>query len=359
MNKTSWTILCTASSLLLAGHAGAQSTAQSTAQGTTQSTTRSSEPRAMLAVVSKGLPGVTLFDAATDEQICQRQMGVAPHEAAFSADGRLLFVPIYSSANIGQPGPDGQAINFMRTSDCVIETTLDTGEFKRPHYIEQGPSGLLYVTAEMNEAILVVDPEQPAIIDTLPTGSRNTHFFAMTSDEKLIFTSNVSDGTLSVIDISGERLLTTVDAGASNQRMTVSPDDRWFVTSLWQAGQIAFYRVSDQQLDFTVDIEGSPFVARFSPDGRYLYNMGMAPRGSQPAGIRVWKVDVETREVAATSSDALGSGTGSLQVNPVNGQLYLTAYSGTVNVLDPDTLELQRQFAAADTPDGLFFWAPE
>lgn len=343
MNKTSWIILCATSTLLLPGHAGAQGAA----------------PRAVLAVVSKGLPGVTLYDAATDQQLCQRQMDVAPHEAAFSHDGRLLFVPIYSSANIGQPGPDGQAINFMRTADCVIETTLDTGDFKRPHYIEQGPSGRLYVTAEMNEAILVVDPQEPAIVGTLPTGSRNTHFFAMTSDERLIFTSNVSDGTLSVIDIPGERLLTTVDAGASNQRMTVSPDDRWFVTSLWQAGQIAFYRVSDQQLDFTVDIEGSPFVARFSPDGRHLYNMGMAPRGSQPAGIRVWKIDVETREVTATSSDALGSGTGSLHVNPVNGQLYLTAYSGMVNVLDPDTLALQRQFEAADTPDGLFFWAPE
>ena len=37
-------------------------------------------PRALLAVVSKGLPGVTLFDAVTDQQICQAKMDVAPHE---------------------------------------------------------------------------------------------------------------------------------------------------------------------------------------------------------------------------------------------------------------------------------------
>src|SRR5262245_44527784 len=73
--------------------------------------------RAFFAVVSKGLPGVTLYDAATDRQICQARMDVAPHEAAFSRDGRMLYVPIYSSVNIGQPGPDGHAINFMRTSD--------------------------------------------------------------------------------------------------------------------------------------------------------------------------------------------------------------------------------------------------
>lgn len=342
MKNTYWALACVASTLLLPGQAGAQD----------------ATPQAMFVVVNKGLPGVTLYDATTNQQLCQARMDPAPHEAAFSEDGRLLYVPIYSSANIGQPGPDGHAIHFMRTADCSIETTLDTGDFKRPHYIEQGPNGLLYVTAEMNEAILVVDPAQPAIVDTLPTGSLNTHFFAMTSDGGRLFTSNVSDRTLSVIDVPGKQLLSTIDAGATNQRMTVSPDDRWFVTSLWQEQKIAFYRVDDQQLDFIVDIDGGPFVSRFSPDSKYLYNMGMAP-GGRAAGLRVWKIDVNTQEIVATSSDmALGAGTGSLQVNPVNGQIYLTAYSGVVSVLDPDTLELLQQFDTADTPDGLFFWSP-
>ena len=316
-----------------------------------------SPPRALLAVVSKALPGVTLYDAATDQQICQAKMDVAPHEAAFSNDGRKLYVPIYSSANIGQPGPDGHTINFMRTSDCGIEFALDTGEVKRPHYAETGRSGLLYVTAEQQQAILVVDPAKRAIIGRIPTGSSNTHFFALSQDERRIYTSNVNDRTLSVLDVPGRKLLATVDAGASNQRMTLSPDGRWFVTSLWQSRKIAFYRTADHQLDFAVDIDGGPFVSRFSPDGKALFNMGNAPPNAQPAGIRVWKVDTATRQVVATSSQPLGVGTGSLQVNPVNGQLYLTAYSGQVYVLDPDSLQVLRQFPAAETPDGLFFFS--
>ena len=47
--------------------------------------------RALLAVVSKGLPGVTIYDAASDRQICQVKMDVAPHEAAFSPGGRMLY----------------------------------------------------------------------------------------------------------------------------------------------------------------------------------------------------------------------------------------------------------------------------
>jgi DNA-binding beta-propeller fold protein YncE len=317
---------------------------------------RAAAPPVVMAVVSKGLPGVVLYDAATDREICRATLDVAPHEAAFTADGRTLVVPIYSSANIGQPGPDGHTIVFLRTADCSVEAALDTGEVKRPHYAELGRrTGLVYVTAEQDEAILVVDPRKHVIRGRLPTGSDKTHFFALSSDERRAFTSNVSDGTLSVIDVRLGKVLATVDAGASNQRMTVSPDDRWFVTSLWQSGRIAFYRTSDHQLDFDVPVEGSPFVARFSPDGRTLYNMGMPPRGGGPGGIRVWKVDVATRRVVATSTEDLGTGTGGIEVNPVNGRLYLTAYSGTVSVLDPQTLKLLAQFPSAATPDGLFF----
>ena len=309
----------------------------------------------LMVVVSKGLPGIVLFDADTDEEICRATMKPAPHEAAFSRDGRTLYVPVYSPANIGQAGPDEHEIHFVRTSDCSIEATLDTGEYLRPHFPEVGPSGMLYVTAELKESILVVDPKARKIAGTIPTGSNATHFFGMTSDEKKMFTSNVSAATISVLDIPAKKVITTVGTGSGNQRMTVSPDDRWFVTSIGQGRKMSFFRTSDYQLDFDIELDGSPFVARFSPDGKSIYNMGNAPRGATPTGIRVWKADVASRKVVATSTDNLGTGTGGIQVSPFNGRVYISAYSGQVSVLDPDTLKVVKQFPTPMTPDGLFF----
>jgi DNA-binding beta-propeller fold protein YncE len=309
----------------------------------------------LMVVVSKGLPGIVLYDADTDQEICQATMKPAPHEAAFSRDGRTLYVPVYSPANVGQPGPNEHEIHFVRTSDCSIESTLDTGEYLRPHFPEVGASGMLYVTAEMKESILLVDPKTRAIAGTIPTGSNLTHFFAMTSDEKKAFTSNVSAATVSVLDIPGRKLITTVSTGSGNQRMTVSPDDKWFVTNIGQGSKMSFFRTSDYQLDFDIPLDGSPFVSRFSPDGKSIYNMGNAPRGATPAGIRVWKADVASKKVVATSSDNLGTGTGGIQVSPFNGRVYLSAYSGQVSVLDPDTLKVVKQFPTPMTPDGLFF----
>ncbi|HVZ20236.1 MAG TPA: hypothetical protein VG871_04200 [Vicinamibacterales bacterium] len=311
--------------------------------------------RHLLVVVSKGLPGIVLYDADTDAEICRATMTPAPHEAAFSRDGRTLYVPVYSPVNIGQPGPDEHTIHFLRTSDCSIEATLDTGDYKRPHFPEEGPSGKLYVTAETKASILIIDPKTHAIVGTLPTGSTSTHFFAMTRDGKQIFTSNVGASTMSVIDVPSQKLVATVNTESGNQRMTVSPDDRWFVTSLGQARKIAFYRTADHQLDFDVTLDGGPFVARFSPDGKSVYDMGNAPRGTTPGGIRVWKVDVGSKQVVATSSEALGFGTGGIQVSPFNGRVYISAYSGQVTELDPDTLKIVKQFPTPPTPDGLFF----
>ena len=54
---------------------------------------------------------------------------------------------------------------------------------------------MLYVTAELKESILQIDPKARKIVGTLPTGSTSTHFFAITSDARKVFTSNVSAAT--------------------------------------------------------------------------------------------------------------------------------------------------------------------
>ena len=307
-----------------------------------------------MVVVSKGLPGIVLYDADTDEEICR-----ADDEAGAARGGVLTRRPHAVCAGLqpGQRRPGRDRTNTRSTSsstsDCSIESTLDTGEYLRPHFPEVGASGMLYVTAEMKESILLVDPKTRAIAGTIPTGSNLTHFFAMTSDEKKAFTSNVSAATVSVLDIPGRKLITTVSTGSGNQRMTVSPDDKWFVTNIGQGSKMSFFRTSDYQLDFDIPLDGSPFVSRFSPDGKSIYNMGNAPRGATPAGIRVWKADVASKKVVATSADNLGTGTGGIQVSPFNGRVYISAYSGQVSVLDPDTLKVVKQFPTPMTPDGL------
>ena len=328
-------------------------------------------------VVAKQQPGITLYDARTDEVICKAKTGISPHEAAFSLDGRVAYVPVYGNANVGQPGTDEHALHFISTSDCRELAVMDTGEHTRPHAIAVGRSGLAYVTSENKQSIAIIDPKTRTVVGSVPTGSPFTHFLAVTADEKQAFTSNVGSKTISVLDLSSRTMAKSLETGTNNQRMAISPNQRWFASQLGQERKVNVYRVTDAGLDFSVPVDGSPFVGRFSADNKYYFVMGSAggaatvpaaaaggtapppaqpPPSAGPPGLRVWKIDIANRSVVATSIDALGSGTGGLAINPVNGRIYVSALtSNQVSVLDPDSLKLVKQLATEPTPDGIYF----
>ena len=273
----------------------------------------------LMIVVEKALPGATLYDADTDQPICDMNVGtMSPHEAAFSLDGRTAYIPIYGSTNEGVPGTNGHTIDFFRTSDCSKTASLDTGKYLRPHGMGVGSSGMLYVTSEMAQSILLIDPRQPKIIAAIPTGSPWTHMLAVTRNENQAFTSNVRSKTISVLDIPNRKIAKTIATSSDNHRMIVSPDGQWFITSLVE-GKVLFYRVSDDSLDFSVSIDGWAFVGKFGADGLY-YEMGSgSPPSSTSWGtgpVRVWKIDPKARKVLGTSTENLGAGTGSLAINP-------------------------------------------
>lgn len=315
----------------------------------------------LMIVVEKDLPGATIYNADTDEPICEARMEIkSPHEAAFSLDGRTAYIPVYGSTNEGVPGTNGHEIDFFRTSDCQKIASLDTGKYERPHGMWVGRSGTLYVTSEIASSLLLVDPSRQKILAAIPTGSPWTHMMAVTADEKQVFASNVRSETISVLDIPGRKLVTTIPTTSNNHRMTLSRDQKWFVTSL-EEGKVMFYRTSDNALDFYVGVEGWAFVGKFAADGMY-YEMGsVAPRGSTSWGtgpLRVWKIDPVSHKLLSSSTDDLGAGTGSLAINPFNHKIYVTAFaSNQVDVLDPATLKVIKRLPTKDTPDGIEFTA--
>ncbi len=317
-------------------------------------------------VVSKQQPGVTLFDARTDAVICKAKTGVSPHEAAFSQDGRLALIPVYGNSNQGQPGTDEHAIHIISTSDCSEIGIVDTGDYTRPHGIVVGKSGLAYVTSENKQSIIIVDPRTRAVVGAISTESPSTHSLAVTADEKTAVTSNVGARTISVIDIPGRKLVKTIETPTPNQRVAISPNQQWFTNQLGQNRTVTFYRVGDAAVDFAVPVDGSPFIGAFSADNKFYFVMGSVGggRGAQPpqppppgpVGLRVWKIDLSTRAVVATSSEPLGTGAGGLAISPVNGRIYLSSLmANQVSVLDPESLKVVKQIATEPTPDGIYF----
>ncbi len=312
-------------------------------------------------VVEKGLPGATIYDADTDQPVCDAKAGaMSPHEAAFSLDGRTAYIPLYGSTNIGVPGTNEHVVEFFRTSDCKKIASLDTGTYLRPHGLWVGRSGTLYVTSELAQSILLIDPRKPKIIATIPSGSPWTHMLAVTADEKQAFASNTRSKTISILDIPDRKIVSTIDTTSANHRMTISPDGKWFVTNL-EEGKVSFYRISDDSLAFSIPVDGWAFVGKFGSHGFYYLMGSGSPHSNKAWGtgpVRVWKIDPKTRKVLASATDDLGSGTGSLAINPFNHEIYVSAMvNNQIDVIDPATLKVLERLPTKQTPDCIEFTA--
>src|SRR4051794_14515537 len=245
-------------------------------------------PKRLFFVVCKDLPGVTVYDADTNTRVAQAITPgtINPHEAAFSRDGRSVYVPIYGTSGVGKPGEHGHTVHVFDSLTGVEQASLDTGKYLRPHCITVGQeTGTIYASAEVAESLILIDPAQPAIVGAISTGSNTSHMFALTRDEQKAFVSNVRSKNVSVLDMRTRQLEAVLPTDGENQRMTLSPDERWFVTNLGPAGTIAFFRTADHRLDFTIPVPGTPFVAKFSQDGQFLYGAGFAG----PRNLAAWK----------------------------------------------------------------------
>jgi DNA-binding beta-propeller fold protein YncE len=83
-------------------------------------------------------------------------VGVSGHEISLSSDQRFAYVPIYSDAVLGDPGSNGRTIDVVDLETRRVAASIDLGRPLRPHSAVFGPDGLLYVTAELIDAVEII-----------------------------------------------------------------------------------------------------------------------------------------------------------------------------------------------------------
>jgi YVTN family beta-propeller protein len=292
----------------------------------------------LMLIVSKGLPGVTIYDADSEDVVCRAKTEASLGEAAFSIDGHTAYVPTEHS------------LHFIGTSDCKDNYVLDTGSDQRLHGIVIGISGNIYVTAEASKSVLVINSGTHKVTAHVPTGSEYSHMLVITRDEAKAYVSNVAAKTLSVLDIPGRKLLQQIPTDSENQRVALSPDQHWLVTNLGPDHKVAFYRTADNQLDFSIPVDGVPFTAKFARSDTIF------DAGTQDGKIRVWRIDPQQKKVVATTTDELGTSVGSLAVNPFDGLIYVSDQdSSKVAEINPATMKVEKRLYADKTPDCIVF----
>src|SRR2546427_9214368 len=162
--------------------------------------------KGLLVVTNQKEHTVLVVDPDARRELAKVVVGVNGHEVMVSKDGRFAYVPIYGNSGVGRPGTDGSTIDVVDLQEWKLTATIDLGKPLRPHRAEWGPDGLLYVTAELANAVDVVDATTRKVVAEIPTGQKESHMLVISPDGTRGYTANVGAGSVSVLDLAKRSL---------------------------------------------------------------------------------------------------------------------------------------------------------
>jgi YVTN family beta-propeller protein len=223
-----------------------------------------------LLVVNQAEHTLLMVDPRAKREIGRTVVGVNGHEVAVSQDGRLAYVPIYSNVAIGEPGTDGDHIDVVDLQTRKVSGSVNLGKPVRPHRALLGPDGLLYVTAELDNAVDVVDPATLKVVGQIPTGAPQTHMLALSPDGERGYTANVSAGSVSVLDLKKRKLITVIPVAKTIQRISISPDGGRVFTQDRDTPRVAVIDTATNKISGWIDMPELPFASAATADGRWL-----------------------------------------------------------------------------------------
>lgn len=312
-------------------------------------------PPGYLVIANQRDHTLLLVDLATHQQVAAVEVGVNGHEVAVSPDKKFAYVPIYGNSGVGKPGTDGQMIDIVDLRTHSIAGHIDLGKPVRPHCAKFGPDGLLYVSAELSDAIFVVDPVTRKVVGEIPTGAEQSHMFVISPDGAKAYTANVSTGSVSVLDLKKRALITVIPVAKTVQRISISPDGRYVFTHDQDQPRIAMIDASTNKVMSWLDVPNTVYTSAVTPDNKWLI-------AGSPAGkifiLDLWPTRLSSSTLVRASVD-VPAATGEILLSPDGARAFLSCpQGGSIQILDLASAELQPPIVLTPGVDGLDWAGP-
>lgn len=308
------------------------------------------EGNGLLVVANQKEHTVLVVDPDERRELAKIVVGVNGHEVMVSKDGRFAYVPIYGNSGVGRPGTDGSTIDVIDLRERKLAGTIDLGKPLRPDRAEWGPDGLLYVTAELANAVDVVDPTTRKVIAEIPTGQKESHMLVISPDGRRGYTANVGAGSVSVLDLAKRSLITTIPVAKAVQRISMSPDGRRVFTHDQDASRIAVIDTATDKIVDWIAVPTPVYASEPAPDGRWLLALNRTDA--------LYVIDLQSLKVARMLK--ISQGASEILIRPGGDVAYISGTgAGRIDVLNLHSRELEKPIDLTPGVDGLAWAAPK
>jgi YVTN family beta-propeller protein len=331
-------------------------------------------PSPALLILEKSDSTLVIVDPASLKIVGRVPAGPDPHEVESSSDGKLAYISNY--------GGSDSALHTISVVDLTARKALpsiDLGALHSPHGLAFA-GGKLYFTAETNKVAGRYDPATQTIDWLIGTGQDRTHMVAVSATLDRVFTSNVSSGTISIIEQvsapnpgpppsatppsggpppgpppGGPRKtwrVTNVAAGRGSEGFDLSPDGKEIWVANAQDGTVTIIDVATKKVTQTLPIPVRGNRLKFTPDGKRVLVSG-GSSGSSGANLVILD-GVTHKEVRSFD---FGGGSAGILIVPDGSRAYVAVSSkDKVALVDLTRLEIDGYIATGKGPDGLA-WA--
>jgi len=324
-----------------------------------------------LLVLSKKDHTLAVVDPATLKVLGKAPVGDDPHEVIASSDGTTAYVSNYG----------GGAFNTLAVIDLAGPKTLesiDLGALRGPHGLTF-VGGKTWFTVEGSKAIGRYDPAIKKVDWVMGTGQNRTHMIYVSDDMQQIVTTNVSSGTVTILDMQEMRMgpppgapgtpppggmppggpgggaprkdwnETVVKVGGGSEGFDISPDKKevWVANS--QDGTISVIDLPGKKVVETLqaNVRGANRL-RFTPDGKLVLV-------SMLSGGDLVVLDAITRK--EVKRVPIGHGAAGIEMQPDGSRAFVACTPDNyVAVIDLKKLEVDGHIDAGGNPDGMA-WA--
>lgn len=343
--------------------------------------TAAQTPSRALLVLEKSDNSLAIVDPASLQVVARVPAGPDPHEIVASPDGKLAYISNY--------GGSDSTVNTISVIDLDARKALppiNLGALHSAHGLAFA-GGKLYFTVETNKAVGRYDPATQSVDWVLGTGQDRTHMVMVSKNLEQIVTSNVSSGTISIIEqisppasvvgpppgsnaspgfappagglpqgmsapASGSRKtwrVTNIPAGRGAEGFDVSPDGKEIWAANAQDATVTIIDVASKRVTQTlpISVKGANRL-KFTNDGKRVLISGLGAG----AGSNLVVLDAASRREVKQIN--LGGGAAGILIAPDSPRVYVAVSAkDKVAVVDLKSLEVTGTVSTGRQPDGL------
>jgi DNA-binding beta-propeller fold protein YncE len=234
-------------------------------------------PKVAAVILHRRAQSLGAYDPETGRKLGEpTEVGSKPREMVPSSDGKLLYVTNYGVDRFSDVAAGANSIAIVSLTTFKNVGSIDLGRYHRPHGIERGHSGRLYVTTDFPPSVLVIDPAATGghkVVGAIEMDQSLPHMLAVSADETKLYVANSGSASVSAmrLDLEGRRVGgSNIKVGGVPMGVALSPDERTLYVATRDGNEVVLLETATGRVRARLSLPGQPARVRLTPAGSYL-----------------------------------------------------------------------------------------